>query len=205
MPEINIAFDLDDTLVNMMSVFDDYLEAQHGRRMPESYDQFDISGPAQLTKKEIWFLFYQVFDDINRFPIYPGAREVLTKLYEITGEPPCILTARPHRKASETYALVKRLMKKTPFTLILQHPDMSKAGHLMAMGYGHYVDDRRKNVLDIARAGIHAFMPERCYNQIPADVIKASGNIGVIDGMTHFLPYLSQFATKKVIRHDLAA
>ncbi len=112
------------------------------------------------------------------------------KLYEKTNEPPLILTARPPDVANDTYAIVKQIMKKIPFSLILKHHDAYKSQYLH--GYEYYVEDRRKNAIELSEAGFKVPLIRKNYNYIP-DITYKYPNIWYIDGVHSLLPHIPYF------------
>ena len=182
MHKIKIAFDLDGVLVDMIHVFNICLQETYKISVPETYDQFDISKTLPLTKKQIWEIFYKAYPKVYLFPIYPGAKKLLAKLHEATGEPITILTARPYQFAPDTYQLAQRICKKIPFTLILKHKRCHKSCHLA--GFEYYIEDRRKTALELVGMGFKMFLVDKCYNQIPFQV----ANLAQIDLIADLIP-----------------
>ena len=111
--KISIAFDLDGCLVDLVTPINRLLLEIHGIKINnEDMLQHSYESYTGLSKKELWKIFKMVYKEIETTPIFPGATELLTKLYEKTNEPPMILTARPFEYSKNAYAIVERLMKK---------------------------------------------------------------------------------------------
>jgi len=189
MSKIKIAFDLDGCLIDLMSPIKRLLKEIHGFDLYDEhprYKQFDLSVTTGIPRKELWKLYRMVYKEIKATPIYPGATELLAKLYEKTNEPPLILTARPFDTANDAYAIVEKLVKKTPFTLVLKHPRIDKADHLH--GYYYYLEDRRKNAKDLANRNFVVPLIHKPYNDIP-DIDKWR-NILYIEGVEQLLDHV---------------
>ncbi len=190
-----ISFDLDGTLINLVPSINQHIFDIHGIEINmddmrgHSYE--DSTG---LSRKQLWKIFYMVYKEINQTPIFPGSYELLSKLYEKTNEPPLILTARPFDAANDTYAIVKRLMKKIPFNLILKHPGAYKSQYLK--GYKIYVEDRRKTALQLSRLNFVVPLVKANYNVIK-DIDKHE-KIFYISGVKDLIPFVDDFITDKV-------
>jgi len=190
----HIAFDLDGCLVNILEPIKRLLLEMHNIELKDDdpkYNQFDLVKATGLSDEELWKIFRMVYKEIESTPIYPGVTELLAKLYERTNEPPLILTARPPDAANDTYAIVERLAKKTPFSLILKHPRSHKAEHLK--GYYFYVEDRRRTALELCELKFAVLLVRKNYNYIP-DIDKIP-NIFYIDGVHNLIPHIDYFTS----------
>ena len=188
--KIKIAFDLDGCLIDMVTSIKRLLLEIHGIELKDDYNEFNLTIPTGLSSKELWEIYRMVYKEIETTPIYPGASELLTKLYEKTNEPPLILTARPTDVASDTYAIVKRIMGKTPFALILKHHDAYKSQYLH--GYEYYVEDRRKNAIELSDTGLMVPLVRKNYNHIP-DITYKYPSIWYIGGVSSLIPHIEYF------------
>lgn len=187
--KIKIAFDLDGCLIDIITPINKLLLEIHGLERKQHNEFFDMRASTGLSSKELWKVFRLAYKEIQDTPIFPGATELLAKLYEKTGEPPMILTSRPHDAANETYAIVKRLTKKTPFTLILKHPRIDKGRHLN--GYKFFVEDRRRTALELSKMGFSVLLIRTTYNHIPN--IDDIWNVCYIEGVQALIPYVDFF------------
>lgn len=188
--KITIAFDLDGVLIDLVHMIDKYILNIHGIDVPNMVKGgHDYSALTGLSSTELWKIFRMVYKEIDSTPIFPGATELLTKLYENTHEPPMILTARPHDAASDTYAIVERMMGKTPFQLILKHPNAYKSQYLK--GYKVYVEDRRKTALELFKIGLIVPLVKTDYNVI--DNINEYPGIYYISGVHELIPNIDSF------------
>ena len=190
MPKINIAFDLDGVLIDLVTpinrqIYETYgIEIKKNDLRDHNYEVF-----TGLKSEQLWEIFYKVYKEVDTTPIFPGATELLTKIYEKTEEPPFILTARPHDAASDTYAIVERMMGKTPFQLVLKHPNAYKSQYLK--NYNVYVEDRRKTALELAKLGFMVPLVQTDYNVI--ENIGDYPNIFYISGVHELIPNIDFF------------
>ena len=106
-----------------------------------------------------------------------------------------ILTARPFDTANDTYAVVERLAKKTPFSLILRHHRIPKSQHLH--GYRFYVEDRRRTALELSNLGFIVPLVRKNYNHIP-DIYKHP-NVFYIDGVHDLIPHIDSFISNETV------
>jgi len=179
----NVVFDLDGVLVNFLPVFKHFYESIHQENFNiDLVDQHNLSSFVTISQKQIRHLFGICFQYWESFQIYPGATEILAKLYEKTGEPPVILTARQYSSATPTYKLVERVAKKTPFQLIFKSPNAHKADYLKNK-YDHIVEDRRKTVLELFEMGFDPILVKKSYNKF-----NSNGNIWKIEGIHELIP-----------------
>ncbi len=188
MRKTQIAFDLDGTLIDIISRVKELLSEIYGVKVYDN-KQFKIETSIDLSKNEIWEIIEMVYQEVKTTPIYLGATELLTKLYEKTKEPPLILTARPFRAANDTYAIVERVTKGIPFALILKHEKCHKADYLY--GYQFYVEDRRKTALELSDMGFGIPLIRRSYNHIPD--IEKHPNIYYVEGIHELIPHIDEF------------
>lgn len=184
----NIAFDLDGVLADIMSIFKHVYECLYYQPYnTNNCKEYNLSPSTGLTANQVLEIFDHCYELHEATPIYPGAEELLAKLYEKTKEPPLILTARPVSHATQTYKLACRAAGKTPFQLVIKSPDISKACYL-AGRYRYFVEDRRATVLELQSAGIDPILVRRPYNEI-----DGNGHIWQIDGVHELIPKIKLF------------
>jgi len=159
----NIAFDLDSTLVDLTTVFNTVLDEMFPGHRKLNVDSFQIHTEPALTNKEIWWVFYEVFPRVKDLKPFPGAIETLEKLYQYTGDPISIITARPMNFATETYRLVHRIMGSIPYSLHITQDSREKIKYLHGIDY--FVDDRRRTAIELAENGKHVYLVDRPWNQ----------------------------------------
>jgi len=192
--KISIAFDLDGSLINLMAVIKTKIFEIYGVEYDESDPKcctYNLTNWMDLTSKELWIAFREAYKDINGVPIYPGATELLAKLYEKTNEPPMILTARPFDTADLAYKIVKRVAKKTPFSLILKHPSAHKSQYLH--GYKYYVEDRRRTAIELSDLDFKVPLVRTHYNEI--EFVGCYPGIFYINGVHELIPDIDYFTS----------
>jgi len=195
MPESSIAFDLDGVLIDIVTPIKRLLLELYDFDLQDNdpeYDQFNLVKATGISSKKLWEIYRMVYTEVKTTPIYPGATELLAKLYEKTNEPPLIVTARPPDSASLTYQIVKRVAKKTPFAVVLKHPRCHKSQHLS--GYYYFVEDRRRTALELADLNFVIPLVRKNYNPIPN--IKKYRNIFYIEGVHELIPHVDEFTNR---------
>jgi len=191
-----ISFDLDGVLIDLVPSINQHIFDIHGIEINmDNATEHSYEKSTGLSRKQLWSIFYKVYKEINQTPIFTGAYELLRKLYEKTNEPPLIITARPLDAASDTYAIVSRLMKKIPFNLILKHPNAYKSQYLK--GYKIYVEDCRKTALQLSRLNFVVPLVNAGYNVIK-DIDKHR-NIFYINSIADLIPFVDDFITDKLV------
>ena len=191
----HLAFDLDGVLIDFMKIAKEKIHEIYGIECDDTdirNDNYNIATwPElnQLTKKQIWVTFRQGYHTIRHDIIFPGSTELLAKMYERTKEPPLIITARPFDTADLAYKIVKKVAKKTPFSLILKHPGAHKFQYLS--GYKIYVEDRRLTAKTLAELGYIVPLVRTTYNKIPES--EKNPKIHYIDGVHQLIPYINDF------------
>jgi 5'(3')-deoxyribonucleotidase len=159
-----IAFDLDDTLVDTLGYILDRVRQRFDlptRPEPSKwYDHTELG----LKDKELWDLCNDAFKFSGDLKVMPGAAQLLESIYRLSRDPITIITARPYKWAASTHSLVDRFCK-VPYRIVFTN-QRSKVPHLN--GFEYFVEDRRKNALNIARTGITVFVPIRSYNGLDA-------------------------------------
>ena len=161
---IDIAFDLDGTLIHLMPVFEDIIWKMYKAKLPRNRE-FKIFTKPELDYPTIKWCFGEAFRRYEEFEIVPGVRELFSKLYELSdGDPIKIITARPYSSAECTYRLVERICKDIcDWEVIIVKNGDNKIKHLKR--YGHFVDDRRKTCLHLSSYRKTVWMPKKTYNQ----------------------------------------
>ncbi len=193
MRKIQIAFDLDGCLIDLMSIIKSMLFDLYGAKIIDD-TKWRLETDIGISNNKIWKAVRLAYQKIDEIEIYPGVTELLTKLYEKTREPPLILTARPFDAANYTYEIVKRIMNKTPFALILKHDFCHKADYLQ--GYHWFVEDRKRTACELSELGFQVPLVKKSYNQF--DVFNSRThtrykNIYFIDGVHELIPDIKDF------------
>lgn len=156
-----IAFDLDGTLIDLMSVAIPLVEKYAGVPITK-FTQFDIAKDNNISKKAVWQGILEAINHRN-IPVYEGVKTLFRNIYDITGEPIKIVTARPANKEQQTFFTVMSFTGDTPFRIKMVNPEESKMTYLD--GYDYFVEDRRRTALELADAGIYVFLIRKPYNQ----------------------------------------
>lgn len=156
-----IAFDLDETLVNILPLFEKYLMKMYSA-VPVRNDKFKIETNPPLSNRKIWSVFDKVFEHPEEVIIPIGTSSVLSMYYVQTGDPVHIVTARPTRWATETHQLVERFCTAPhTITFVDSWADKTKFLH----NYDIFVEDRRRTAYVLADAGKCVYLLDRPYNQ----------------------------------------
>lgn len=179
---IDIAFDLDGTLIWLMPVVERLLWEKHKVRVPKSR-KFRVTTEPEIPFEDLWDCFYEAFTCIDEIKVVPGATELLRKLHLLSDNDPVkIVTARPLKAANDTYKLVKKVCPDFPYELIIVEDTENKKLHLNR--YHYFVDDRRKTALDLAEHGIKVYLPICNYNQ----PFPPHYNVTPIDSIQELIP-----------------
>jgi uncharacterized HAD superfamily protein len=173
---LNIAFDLDGTLIELMPTFERILFEKHNASIVQ-HDSFKILTEPELPWSVLEQVFFDAFECIDEIQVYPGVYEVLNKLYtESDNDPIRIITARPAWKAANaTYKLVNKVCQDVPFEIVIVGtPDNTHMigpmaeKHTYLNRYDYYVDDRRKAAIELSeKYNKRIFMPNKRYNKLP--------------------------------------
>ena len=167
---LNIAFDLDSTLADIMPVYEEILFEQCGEKLCD-IRKFQIKTENDLPWSELEKCFKLTYQCWDRIEFYPGTKEFLRELYRAADSDPIrIITARPsYICANDTYKLCSRLdipyeliITGTPTTNLPGQPEVNKFNYLNR--YNFFVDDRRKTAIDLSSRGKYVFMPTMNYN-----------------------------------------
>ncbi len=194
MKYIDIAFDLDGTLIWLMPIVEKILWEQYKVKIPENRKFHTIITEPEISLDELWVCFCEAFAYIDEIEIYPGATELLRKLWMLSNEndPVRIITARPHSTATNTYKIVEKVCPDFPYELIIVEDSEDKKLHLNH--YNYFVDDRRKTAKDLVHHGKIVYLPKRNYNQpIAVGCAAEALLINVIDDIQELIPIAHKF------------
>lgn len=163
MKRLNIAFDMDGVLVDLMHVM--RIKAY------EMYDaafidngKFQLETTPPLTNKEIWNVIAECYPMYKHTPVYAGARQFFQLLWDMAEEPIKIVTARPTWAAEDTYKQAK-LISDVPMSIDIVQGGENK--HHYLKHYDVFVEDRRKTAYDLAAHGKIVYLIDRPYNKKP--------------------------------------
>lgn len=171
-----IAFDLDGTLIDLMSMFKDSVKVLYGLDFyPEKQTEFKVDLP--INDRELMIAFDHAMKKHDSVIIYPGIKDMMKELYLKIHQPIKIITNRSIGQATDTYRVVDRICKDIPYTLIINHTRLSKSTFLTKHDI-IYVEDRRKYALELEKIGKFVFLVDRPWNQfeIGTDDIKRINN-----------------------------
>ena len=197
---MNIAFDLESVLVDIMPVFESILWDKYKDELFEKRGfKLETKNNLPWPKMEKLFLLtYRAYDTI---PFYKGARSFLRRLFELSDTDPIrIITARPaYLAANYTYRLCDRIgvpyecvIVGTPGSMIPGQPDTDKFNYLNR--YKYFVDDRRKTAIELSEKGIYCFMPRRSYNHLEDSDKRAL--LEPIGELVDLMPRINQFISE---------
>jgi hypothetical protein len=182
---IDIAFDLDGVLIDIMPAFNRIIwEEYQSIQIP--HNNWNIATDPYLDEDTIMECIVKAMHCLDEIRIMPGATELLYKLHEMSGEPVKIITARsPKTVANVTYRLISERLCDFPYdlTLVSEH---SKVPYLNR--YGFMVEDRRKNALEFANADKKVYIIDAYYNQgFEHPLVKR------ISGVHELIPHVEEF------------
>ena len=185
---IDIAFDLDGTLIHLMPVFERIIWEKYKAKVP-STRSFKIFTEPELDYETIMWCFGEAFKCIDEIEIIPGVRELFNILFKLADkkDPIKIITARPLSSANDTYKLCERICKNVDYELVIVETSDNKIKHLNR--HNHYVDDRRKTCLHLASYNKTLWMPKKHYNH----PIESPENLMVIDNIDVLIPWAGGF------------
>ena len=165
MQKLNIAFDLDEVLVDVMSHFKRIAKI-HGydTKTPIRYGlannpQFSTPTMSKTTVDYIWSQVYEAYWMIKPYEAVP---ELLETLHKKSGDPIKIITNRPVYAASPTYYLMDTFCK-VPYEIAFTN-GWSKLTYLNGIKF--FVEDRRKIALELAENDKTVFMPKKSWNKL---------------------------------------
>ena len=163
---INIAFDLDDTLVEFAAAFEKVAADQFGAHPTEtdSYSLMDIYG---LDILQVHLCLDVLYTQSCLQPCR-GARNLIVHLWHWTHDPISIITARPIESAQCTHDLIRRYLCRTPYTLSLPSGDdkgaMAKIPYILRFKY--YVEDNPEVAWLLAtQTNVKVFLIDKPYNK----------------------------------------
>ena len=185
---LNIAFDLDGVLVDIMPAVNRLLKERHNVKMLP-IKQWNIkTEPEQLPEDLIWECIHSAYDRMDDIRIYSGAKELLWKLFELTDhqDPVKIITARPPKRAANlTYKVVSERLCDFPYELVIVS-DNDKLPYLNR--YKYMVEDRRRTAKYLAWEGKHVYLVNRTYNKM-----EKTERVSRIRGVYDLIPIAEKF------------
>lgn len=162
--QLDIAFDFDGVLADFFGDFYRELEKKCGIHIDplkvKSHDMRVYN--KRIMQKDIEDVLKKCYKRTSTHIIAPGATELLSKLWCLTGDPIQVVTARPVSCYSYTHKLMEDICGSIPFVLIATNTG-SKIPYLRNKKY--FVEDRRKNALELARQGKFIYLLDKTYNR----------------------------------------
>ena len=184
---LDIAFDLDGVLVDIMPAVGKILKERYNVRMLPIKEWNIITEP--MVSDEIqWECIHAAYERFDDLKIYSGARELLWKLFELTDkqDPVKIITARPPKVAANaTYKFLSERLCDFPYELVIVS-NHDKLPYLNR--YKYMVEDRRMTARYLSKNGKHVYLVDRTYNKME----KTSG-ISRIKGVYDLIPIAHKF------------
>ena len=193
-----IASDMDgvlvDTIEHLMRI-----GAGHGYSI-EYADHYTLNvskagEPVDYWDPAVTKLFNETFMDYEETAILPGAEEFIHRMYELTGQPFLIVTARPISHATETHKLIKRFAKKTPYVVAFADGCVK---HRYLSGYKFFIEDRRRTAIDLVNMGKIVFLINTVYNQPTEEMLSNKilmEEIIRIDSLTDLIPKAKYYSS----------
>lgn len=156
---LNIDFDLDGVLVNYLDYLKSFLLTRGIKHIPTKQWYFDTV--PEIKPEKLNEYINEAMRGVDHIHPIPGARHVLKYLFELTGDPITIITARPHSNIDVTQESIERVAGGIPYLFSLVDSGKEKFKYVRKKCY---IDDRRSNCIELAKRGYTVFMPETEYN-----------------------------------------
>ena len=161
-PLLDVAFDLDGVLADMMPPLADNIEKMFGVSVDHSHPYYSIRTVPQVSRMAINEAVrvtcrqYKLMEPVN------GASRLLGDLYERSKEPIMIVTARSTDLADFTHRLIRRLFR-VPYVLVSTGDSTQKWRYLRR--YRFFIEDRYKTAVDLAQRGHRVFLLDQPWNR----------------------------------------
>ena len=162
-----IKFDLDGTLIDLVSITDQFMVRSGFKRVRPQL-QYRIKAVPEISKAQMWDIFYMVYDHWRITPILDGAHQIMEILWHLTAEPIQIITARPPKGVTSAVCILNRIMMGIPYNIAFV--DSAKDKYLHLGPDDVLVEDRRRTCLELAEIGVRTVMIKNEYNEIPGKV-----------------------------------
>lgn len=161
---IDIAFDLDGVLVDIIEPLRFWLQKLYKAKIV-NLDQYQFITDPILESYQLWKCINLCYKFYKKVPIYPGAIQLLKKLYFLSdGDPIRIITARPAKtSANFTYRFISEKLCSFPYELILTS-ERSKLPYLKR--YTYFIEDNREIAIELADSDKKVFLIGRSYNRL---------------------------------------
>lgn len=161
---MNIAFDLDDVLIDLCGAFIPTINRVMGgeKIIYNEVKEYNLE-KCGATKEALNYAARSVYKFWRtETPPYPEADEVLRNIFIQTGRPIRIVTARPNYCAAETLDMCNEYFKHIPLEVIFVN---GYGKSIFLKDFDTFVEDRRKTALELADLGKHVYLVDKPYNQ----------------------------------------
>lgn len=187
----NIAFDLDDVMVNFAGPVEEILKTWGYEIDPEIHCfDYEKRVTPEIQKEELLEIFEIIYNDPWSIPIVDKAPELCSRIFLKTGEPVSFITSRQPEYATQTYQLIKRFCR-VPYTVAFADRQYGKGLYLNGISY--FVDDRKKTAMELAEDGKTVLVPRRNWNQDFPEDFEHLDSIVYIDDISEVLDKLNIF------------
>ena len=176
--KLNIAFDLDGTLVDVFTMLTNYMEMVTGKRVEEPKD-YGLMSDYGCSEEIVQQAINKMHLNWKSCQPLPHAKELWKDLWAATHDPITIVTARSTHYATETYALVNHIFgTHIPYRISFAKGNMGKSPYLYDFRY--FVEDNGSTAWSLAKAGITVFLLKTSYNK---DMWNIHSDIQPIDSL----------------------
>ena len=188
-----IATDCDETLFCMMPAFSKVLMEWYGAVVLPA-DGYQIKTDPAISDGETWNIFYHLYKNYDMCKPYPGAKEYLEKIYNITRKPPIIITSRPEGFESATHSQIRDLVGDLPFHLIITGTPAKKK-YLYSDIFDIIVDDKIETVIHLVETcGKLGIVVDRPWNKQDPGMVMYAWHMNKfmirVDGVHQITPFL---------------
>jgi len=182
-----VAFDLDGVLIDIHQELVNNIRDQTGCDL-SNHTEYSMIGGG-VTRANFDMALKRIYSNYKSTIIAEGAQELIRKLWEKVKEPIMIVTARRAQFATETHAVVCRVMGKVPYCLIFSNGFGNKALYLR--DYLYFVEDNGETARYLAeKCGKTIFLISKQYN---AGVLHS--RVISVDGLRDLLPLVRLFVS----------
>lgn len=166
-----IAFDMDSVL-NEGDYLKEYIAKRFGYNSgldirgkgPEGYEKFSYEIPGVSRNKVYKAIHEGVYEESPSALPSPFMADVLKYVYQVTGEPIAVVTARAQQNAGVTYRWLTENLGGTPFRAYVMD-GVTKNTVLNLLYTQIFVDDRWKTIMNLLGEIPYPVMFKRPWNQ----------------------------------------
>lgn len=192
MAKINIGFDIDGVALRYTERHAEVFKLLGGKTdlsAPKEFNFFNLI--KEEEQKALYLTFGYMMQEI--LPVHYDFGRVMRFMIHEERQKMQFITARSTNLSKDSavqslenavsYMGVAPSQMKHVFDVKCVEGHSSKVPLIKEYGMEYFVEDRRKNVLEMSQAGITVFMPRRSWNELPEDttnVIQYSNAIEII-------------------------